>query len=105
MDLDVADSHDLFDETDQVHLDAGENRIVESVVPKLVQCEVRSELTIEAHQDVQVEGRGDTQRVVVGAVQHQRVLLQIHTDQQSAVVAAHFGDLGEEEPRILQNED
>jgi len=46
MDVDVPESHDLFGEADQVHLDAGEDRIIEGVVAKLVECEVRAKLTI-----------------------------------------------------------
>src|SRR5207302_6940486 len=104
MDADLAETDELFGEADQVHLDPGENRIVEGVVPKLVEHEIRSELTIEPRQDVQIESRGDTQAVVVGAVEHQRVLLQVHADEQAAVSAADLSDLEQEASRVLRNE-
>src|SRR5437016_9571573 len=103
MDFDAPESHDLFGEADEVHLDTGEDRIVEGIVTKLVEREIGSRLPIEARQDVQVEGGGDAQRVVVSAMQHQWVLLQIHDDQQAAVAAAYFGHPGEKASRIFRN--
>src|SRR5919202_4932614 len=100
----LADMHHLFGETDQMHLDASEHRVVEGVVPELVEREIRPQLAVQPPQDVEVERRGDAKRVVVRAVEHQRVLFEVHPDQQTAVRSTHVGDAGQETPRVLRNE-
>src|SRR5437870_8850888 len=71
-----ADVHRLPGERYQVHLDAARSGVVEGIVREAPQVEVSAQLAIDAPEQVQVEGRGDALRVVVGGVQDVGVLLQ-----------------------------
>src|SRR5262245_29291133 len=53
---------------DEVHLDASEGRIVEGMMAKGVNVEVGAELAIDAHEQIEVELRGNALSVVVGRV-------------------------------------
>jgi hypothetical protein len=54
--VDSAGSDILLSQTDQMHLDTIEHGIVEGVVAKLVEREVRVEFSIQPRQYVAVEG-------------------------------------------------
>ena len=87
-----------------MHLDTVEDRIVEGVVSKLFEREVGTQLSIQPREDVQVERRRNAQRIVVSAVEHQRVFLQVDTNQQAAVWSADLGDPRQETLGVLRNE-
>src|SRR5438093_10639104 len=89
-----ADVHRLPGERYQVHLDAARSGVVEGIVREAPQVEVSAELAIDAPEQVQVEGRGDALRVVVGGMQNVGVLLQVHPHQHPAGLAARHGEEG-----------
>ncbi len=57
-------------------------RLKERDMTPLTQVEVGTEQAVQVAQQVQVEGRGDAQRVVIGGLQHVNGFHKIHTDQQ-----------------------
>ena len=89
-----ADVHRLPGERYQVHLDAARSGVVEGIVREAPQVEVSAQLAIDAPEQVQVEGRGDALRVVVGGMQDVGVLLQVHAHQHPAGLAARHGEEG-----------
>src|ERR1700737_3345982 len=74
------DSHRLIPNTDDVHLDAALAGIVNRLVAEAIEIERAFELTVDPRQKIEVEGRGDAGRVIVGANQLSGVLFQIHAD-------------------------
>src|SRR5262249_13818962 len=85
---------------DEVHFDAREDRVVEGVVTELVERKGGAELAVQAPQNVEVEGGGDAERVVVGAVEHQRVFLEVDPEQQPATWATDLTDAAQEAPGV-----
>ena len=71
---------------------------------ELIEGKVRAQLTVQTSQHIQVEGCRDAQRVIVGTVEHQRVLLQVDPDEQAAVRSANFSDPDEKTPGVFWNE-
>src|SRR5436305_714636 len=69
-----------------MHLDPTLTRIIEGIMPKLVQLEVGVEFLVHAHQQVLIELGGHPLRIIIGTVQDVEVLLQIHTDEQTATL-------------------
>src|SRR5579859_7487763 len=50
-DVEAGDADGLGNEADQVHLHAGEDGVIEGVVPEAIQVEVRPELAVQTPQD------------------------------------------------------
>ena len=65
----------LFNLADQVHFDALPSLVVEGVMTKLRNIEVRVQQPIEVRENVEIEARGDASSVVVGCVQARRRLV------------------------------
>ena len=75
--------HALVVQADQMHLDPPVARVVDGPVLEGAQVEVGAELAVDAHQQVEVEGRGHAGRVVVGAHELARVFLEVDADDQA----------------------
>src|SRR6185369_15737125 len=88
---------------DQMHLDALLRRVVKRAVGELVQGEAGAKLAIGACQQVEVERRRHALRVVVGRMQHRRVLDQVGADQERAA-AQHLARDLQETQRLLRRE-
>src|SRR5581483_43805 len=80
--------HDLVPKRTQMHLDPLVLAVIARHVSEAAQVEVRLQLTIDHRQDVQVELRRHPLSVVVGSFEHQRVLHQVHA-QQERVLGTH----------------
>src|SRR5580704_13454695 len=74
------DSHRLIPNTDNVHLDAALAGIINRLVTEAIEIERAFELAVDPGQKIEVKGRGDAGRVVVGADQLAGVLFQINAD-------------------------
>ena len=74
----------LLDLGDQVHLDAARAFDPDGPVREAREIEVGVELAVEAREQVQVEGGGHARGVVVGALEHARVLLEVDAHQEGA---------------------
>jgi hypothetical protein len=71
---------------------------------ELLDVEVGAQFAIDPHQDVTVEGGRDAPSVVVGGLDHARVLLQIDAEQESAVVSAQSCRLSQQGVPCLRGE-
>src|SRR5437867_4435130 len=80
----AADMHTLFGLTYEINLDPAFGGIVNGVVPPLFEVEIGAELAVGAREQIQIELRGHAGAVVVGALQHLSILLQISADQKAA---------------------
>src|SRR3569833_2468428 len=78
---------------DEAHLDAADLRNPECLMTEGLEVEVRSQVPVEASQDIEVELCGDSRAVVVSALQNRRILLEIEADDQAT------GPLGAEPGR------
>src|SRR5580698_7950147 len=63
----------------QVHLDAGLHAIPAGPMPEAAGIKVRTEFSVEAMQDVQIERRGDTVSVVIRPHESRLVFYHIRT--------------------------
>ena len=79
------DSHRLIPNTDNVHLDAALAGIVNRLVAEAIEIERAFELAVDPRQKIEVEGRGDAGRVIVGADQLSGVLFQINADNEPTI--------------------
>ena len=70
----------------QVHLDPVRGRVVQRHVLPLAGVEVGAQQPVQVAQQVQVEGCGDTQGVVIGQLQQLGRLDQVHPNQQRATL-------------------
>jgi len=77
MKLGTAGADGLAGLADEVHFDSAEAGIVEGVVGEAIHREGAFEFSIDAVQEVEVEGRGDFGGVVVGRVKDCGVFFQI----------------------------
>ncbi len=78
------DAHALRACAAQVHLDPAAGDVVERLVLERAQVEVRAQLAVEPRQEIEVESRGITLRIVVREVENLHGLLQVHADQHAA---------------------
>src|SRR3979411_1140631 len=63
------DSHRLIPNTDNVHLDAALAGIINRLLGEAIEIERAFELAVDPRQKIEVKGRGDAGRVIVGADQ------------------------------------
>jgi len=80
----AVEAHRLSRHAHQVHFHALQGRGIAGVVVEAFGVKVGVEFVVGAHQQVAVERRGHAGVVVVGRVQHRRVLNEIDADQQAA---------------------
>ena len=66
----AADMNRLVRLADQVHLDAAVALVVNRLVPPERKIEIRAELAIRPHEQIQIEFRGHAGAVVVGGFQN-----------------------------------
>jgi len=98
------DGHGLFALAFEVHFHPSGGGVVERPVGEAVEVEIDAEFTVAAGEQVQVEGGGDAGGVVVGRVQHGRVLLEVDADQQAVAAAQLLGHLLEEAQGLQRRE-
>ena len=85
--LDLSNTNRLVHKAHQMHLDPTLPRIIEGIVPKLVELEVSTQFLVHALKQVQVEPRRYPLSIIIGAMQDIEVLLQIYPDQQTTPCA------------------
>jgi len=88
----------------EVHLDASARGVVEAVVAPLADVEIGVDQPVHVAQDVQVEGGGHAQRVVIGGVERGFILGQVDADQDAAIRPALRAQALQEGLRILGRE-
>ena len=66
----------------QMHFDTMRSFIVSGQVTKITKVKVRAQFTVQAREQIQIECRGDPQRIVVSQLHHRRRLHQVRADQQ-----------------------
>ena len=93
--------HDLVGQAFQMHLDPPCIGAPDGAMGKAIQPEIGRGLAVQPGQKVQVEGGGDAFRVVIGGDQSEGVFLQIHADQQMAIMAQHTGRAAQEGDRLV----
>src|SRR5215210_1586618 len=92
----VRDRDCLLPQALQVHLDPAEIHVPARPVAEGTQVEPSPQLLVDPHQDVQVEGGGHAQGVVVRRHEDALRLLEIHPEQQAVARAEHAADLAQE---------
>ena len=80
----AGNTNDLVATADKVHFDPPSGDVVEGPVGELLDVEVGAQLAIDPHQDVAVERGRDAPSVVVGCLDHARILPQIDAEQEPA---------------------
>src|ERR1700728_1112167 len=68
--------------TDEIDLHPRCSCIPHGAMSKSRKIEVRSQLAIEADEEIQIEGRGHARCVVIGCEQRLGALYQVHAEQQ-----------------------
>src|SRR5205807_1083147 len=76
------DTHPLVDGRDDMHLNPAGGLIEEGAMPEGGQAEVSSKLPVHAHEQVQIERRGNAEGVVVRRLEHSRGLLLIGAEKE-----------------------
>ena len=71
-------------------------RVVDGLVAEAVEIEVAVELTIDAGEQVEIEGGRHSRRIVVGRQQRAQVLLEVDADDQSAAGGERVAQDGEQ---------
>ena len=69
-----------------------------------VEIEIGAELAIDARQQIEIEFRGDTLGIVVGAVENLRVLDQIDADHEQRARAQHVAGMAQKFARFVRLE-
>ena len=100
----AADTNDLVAAADEVHFDPPLGGVVEGPVGELLDVEVGAQFAIDPHQDVAVERGRDAPSVVVGGLDHARVLPQIDAEQESAAASTQPRRLSQQGERCLRRE-
>src|SRR3984885_1833066 len=83
----VADPHLLALGTGEVHLDAMPFGIVESVVLEGGEIEIRAQLAVDAHQEIEIELGSHALGIVISAIENVGRLFQIDADHQYRTAA------------------
>src|SRR5450759_4797023 len=76
--------HDLISQRFKMHFDPSLRFVVKTAVNETCDIEVKAVNAIQMKQRIAVEGRGHTERVVIGCVKERFALLAIDTDHQTA---------------------
>ena len=78
----LVDRNTLCGAGPQMHLDSRLTLVVACLVGETRQIESAAQLAIDARQQIQIEGRGHAQRIVIGAQQGRSVFDQVGAQQQ-----------------------
>src|SRR5205807_8324209 len=73
----------------EVHVDSAPLRVVEGDVSEGGQVEIGMKLSVDAREEVQVEGSCDAERIVVCGFENRGVFLQVCAEQKRVARAAH----------------
>src|SRR5947209_862250 len=85
----------------EVHLDSAPLRVVERDVAEGAQGEVRMKLSVDAREEIEVEGGGDAERVVVRGFENRGVFLEVCAEQKRVARAQHAAQTPEEGARAF----
>jgi len=100
----AADAHLVPDQADEMHLDPALVLIVEGAVAEIRRVERAGKLAIDAQEQVEVERRRDALAVVIGAVEHIRVLDEIDADDEQRAWAEHRGGMAQQRGSLVRLE-
>lgn len=75
------DSYPLVLAADQVHLNTPNFLVIKGMMGKRRRIEIGTQLTIDARQEIEIEGGGDAVGIVIGGIEYLRVFFQIDTNQ------------------------
>ena len=71
-------------------------------MPPATEIEICAEFAVSPCQQIQIKLCGHALGIVVGALKNMAILLQIGTDEQSAIFAANVGDATQEHGRFIR---
>src|SRR6266516_2571718 len=71
-------------------------------MPPATEIEICAEFAVSPRQQVQIKLYGHAFSIIVGALKNIAILLQIDTDEQSAILAANVGDATKEHGRFVR---
>ena len=100
----VADAHFLPPHAGEVHLNAVTFAVVEGVVLEGGQIEICPQLAVDAGEQIEIEFRGNTLGVVVGAVENVGRFFEIDADHKHRVIAEDLSGAAQECCRLVRLE-
>src|SRR5262249_47907033 len=79
----------LTHQADEMHLDTALFLVVARAMAKARNIKLSTKLAVDAHEQIEVEGRGDPGFIVVGSGEHVRVFDQIDSDDEQCAGPEH----------------